>query len=53
MSWSDLFSGLLTILIIIGIFILGYCAIRKVSLTELFKEFKDLIINKKEEIIKK
>lgn len=53
MSWSDLFSGLLTILILFAIFVLAYCAIRKVSLTELFKEIKDLIIEKKEVVLKK
>lgn len=53
MAWEDLFSSLLTLLIIFAIFILAYCSIRKVSLTELFKEIKDIIITKKEDIIKK
>lgn len=51
--WSDLFSGLLTIFIFLGIFTLGYCAIRKESLTDLFKELKDIFIQKKEEVLKK
>jgi hypothetical protein len=53
MTTSDLFSGLLTIFIILAIFILGYCAITHKSLTEFFKELKDIIITKKEEVIKK
>lgn len=53
MAWSDLFSALLTLLVLFGIFVLGYCAIRKVSLTELFREIKDLIIEKKEVVLKK
>lgn len=53
MSMSDFGSTLFTLLIIVGLFVLGYCAITKKTLTDLFKEIKDMIITKKEEIIKK
>ena len=53
MAWDDLFSALLTLFILFAIFILGYCAIRKKSLTDLFNELKLMIIGKKEEILKK
>jgi hypothetical protein len=53
MAWDDLFSAFLTIFVLVAIFILGYCAITKKTLTELFNELKDMIIGKKEEVLKK
>lgn len=50
MAMNDLFSAFLTIAIILGIFVLGYCAVTKKTLTDLINEIKDMIINKKENI---
>jgi hypothetical protein len=47
MAMSDLGSTLFTLLIFVGLFILAYCAITKKTLTDLFKEIKDMIIAKK------
>lgn len=53
MTAQDLFSMFLTIFILLAIFVLGYCAITKKTLTDLFNEIKLMIIGKKEEILKK
>ena len=44
MSWSDFGSALITMFVLLAIFVLGYCAIRKESLTDLFREIKDMIV---------
>jgi hypothetical protein len=53
MALSDIGSLLLTIGIFLGLFILGYVYITKRTLTDLIKEIKDLLTEKKEELIKK
>ena len=53
MAMSDLASSFLTLFILFAIFILAYCAITKQKLSDLLRDLKDLIINKKEEVIKK
>ena len=50
MTASDLGSIGLTLLIIIGLFILGYTYFTKRTLTDLIREIRDLLKEKKEGI---